>query len=190
MTRLTVAITLALLVPACGGDRTREARWQEVERLESRYDESGPELRMERKQRWADGVRTFLEEWPDDPRAVDTWNRLQLDYAEQLEANGRFDRAELHLRDLANRNPENQRATEALARIERRLSLTIRDFETIEEGMSRKEVLGWFGPPRPGWERTEVGPEGITESWFYEDSEGRIRGVHFHDGRVFEVDLD
>lgn len=188
----SIALTLLFLVScSAGGDRERLDRWSNVQKLEAAYREAGPETRTEAKQRWADAVRAFLDHWPDDPDAVRTWDQLQLDYAEQLEANGRFREARAHYRSLAERLPDDDRVSEGLARVERRLSLNRGDFEAIRKGMSREEVSRWLGVPRPGWDRrgTRDGNAPV-ESWYYKGADGVIRGVHFREGLVFEVDLD
>ena len=171
------------------GDERRVA-WSEVQSLKAAYLSAPPADRTEAKQRWADGVRQHLEHWPDHSAAIRTWNDLQLDYAEQLEANGHFAEAEQHYGDLLERLPDQPRATEGLERVRRRQALTIDDLRKLDKGMTTAQVAAFLGLPRPGWDRSSIQDGQRVESWYYRDVTGTIRGLHFREDTLFEVEID
>lgn len=189
---LLAALVLGLLCPSCVFDDGEDGRaaWAEVQKLKIAYLAAAPENRIEAKQQWADGVREYLRRWPDHHGAVNTWNHLQLDYAEQLEANGHFRQAEMHYESLLNRAPENAIARNGFDRVRRRQSLSREDFSNLSIGMTSREVVDRLGLPRPGWERHDTRHGVPVESWYYRDTAGTIRGIHFRNGVVFEIDLD
>jgi hypothetical protein len=165
-------------------------RWVEVEQLETQYLHSATEQKAATKQQWADAVHAFLREWPDHPAAGRTWNELQLDYAEQLEVNGRFADAESHYSSLAGRVEDHRRAREGLERVRRRQSLSRDDIARLEKGMEQAEVVRLLGPPTPGWEKPAGEQLDAFESWYYQTADNEVRGVHFRNGRLFATDLD
>lgn len=188
----TAALFVALALASCSledGDE-RRAAWSEVQRLKAAYHGAEPSERVAAKQNWADGVRQFLEIWPDHPGATRTWNDLQLDYAEQLEANGHFAEAARHYESLLQRVATHPRAIEGLQRLRRRQSLSSADLAALRKGMTSSEVAAYLGLPRPGWDRSEIRDGRPVESWYYRDATGTVRGVHFREGVVFEVDVD
>lgn len=192
MRRVPLSVIILLMALGCSFDRgdDRRMRWREVQELRKAYETSRSPDRLAAKQRWADAVRQFLVDWPDHPGATRTWNHLQLDYAEQLEANGHFTEAEKHYRNLLDREPGQLRAAEGLRRVSFRQSLTRGDFQELEKGMTTQEVARLLGLPRPGWDRHGIVDGQPVESWYYRGVDGQTRGIHFRDGRLFEVDLD
>ena len=183
---------MALLLASCAGDDgdERRASWNEVHDLRAAYLSASPEQRRAAKQRWADGVREHLERWPEDPGAVRTWNDLQLDYAEQLEANGHFAEAERHYEDLLHRLPAHPRVAERLERVRRRQTLSRDDFQKLRKGMTTRQVADFLGLPRPGWDQSSVRDGSRIDSWYYREVTGTVRGIHFRDGALFEIDPD
>lgn len=189
---VSTAALVVIALASCSLEDGEDARaaWNEVQRLRAAYHDAAPADRSAAKQRWADGVREFLESWPDHPGATRTWNDLQLDYAEQLEANGHFSEAGRHYENLVQRVAGHPRALEGLQRVRRRQSLSSADLAALRKGMTTAEVADYLGLPRPGWDRSEIRDGRPVESWYYRDASGTIRGVHFREGVVFEVDAD
>lgn len=192
MKSVSTAALVVIVLASCSLEDGEERRtaWNEVQRLKAAYHDAEPAQRFAAKQRWADGVREFLELWPDHPGATRTWNDLQLDYAEQLEANGHFSEAGRHYENLLQRVGGHPRAEEGLQRVRRRQSLSSVDLAALQKGMTTAEVADYLGLPRPGWDRSEVRDGRPVESWYYRDATGTIRGVHFREGVIFEVDAD
>lgn len=188
----SLVLILALSLASCSVDDgdERRAAWSEVQDLKASYLSASPRERRAAKQRWADGVREHLERWPEDPAAVRTWNDLQLDYAEQLEANGHFAEAERHYDDLLQRLPDHPRAAEGLERVRRRQTLSRDDFQKLRKGMTTQQVADFLGLPRPGWDRSTVRDGNRIDSWYYRDVTGTVRGIHFREGALFEIELD
>ncbi len=187
-----LSIVIIMSAAACSFDDgdERRASWREVQALKISYLESSPDLKLETKQKWADAVRNYLDRWPDHPAALQTWNDLQLDFAEQLEANAHFDEAERHYADFLERNPGHALAREGLERVRRRQSLSSDDLEKLRKGMSSSEVASYLGLPRPGWERSAILDGERVESWYYRDSSGVVHGVHFRNDALFEIDVE
>jgi hypothetical protein len=187
-----IAVSIGFLLFGCGPDRAEEqqrAEWMAVQELRRQYSASTAEQKVEAKQQWADAVHAFLKDWPDHPAARRTWNELQLDYAEQLEVNGRFAEAEVHYGSLVEREEDHRRAREGLERVRRRQALSRDDIAKLEKGMEQTEVVRLIGPPTPGWERSPAQGDGF-ESWYYQTADNEVRGVHFRNGRLFATDLD
>lgn len=185
-------VIVGLALASCSMDEGEEQRlaWSEVQAKRAAYQSAPASERLAAKQRWADAVREYLRRWPEHPAAVRTWNALQLDFAEQLEANGHFAEAERHYSDLLQRVPHQPRAAKGLERVRRRQTLSRDDFQKLSEGMTTSEVAEFFGLPRPGWDKIAHRDGERIESWYYRDAAGTIRGVHFREGILFEIDPD
>jgi hypothetical protein len=179
---------VALLALACGGQppRDHQAEWRDV--LRHKAAAVSPDATPEEKQAYADSVRAFVEKHPDHSRAQQVWLRLQLEFADDLAAVGRYRDAIRFYRGIIARHPENDHARRGLAVAASRIAIGRDDLLTLEKGMSHREVARILGKPLPGW-KVENRRNGTTfEAWYYRTRTGSIAGVYFRDGRVFAAE--
>jgi hypothetical protein len=186
----TVPATLLLLLAGACADRNvqpdHQTEWRDV--LRHKQAAVAPDARPEQKQAYADSVRAFVEKHPDHGRGREVWQRLQLEFADDLAAMGRHQDSIRFYRAVLAHDPANAHAGRALALALERLEVTREKLLTLEKGMSHREVASILGKPMPGWSAKNERPEATFEAWYYRTRGGGVAGVYFRDGKVFAAE--
>lgn len=142
----------------------------------------------EHKQVYADSVRAFVEKHPDHGRAREVWQRLQLEFANDLASLGRHQDSIRFYRAVLAHDPSNRDAARGLATALDRLAVTHEKMLTLEKGMSPRQVASILGKPMPGWSAKNQRSEATIEAWYYRTRDGGVAAVYFRDGRVFAAE--
>ena len=186
----TVPATLLLLCAAACADQgtqpDHQAEWRDV--LRHKKAAAAPDARPEQKQVYADSVRAFVAKHPDHGRAREVWQRLQLEFADDLAAMGRHQDSIRFYRAVLAHDPANEQASRGLAMAVERLAVSREKLLTLEKGMSHREVASILGKPMPGWSAKNERPEATFEAWYYRTRDGGVAGVYFRDGKVFAAE--
>lgn len=179
-----------LIVFAACADRAaqsdHQAEWRDV--LERKRAAVSPDAKPEHKQVYADSVRAFVEKHPDHGRGREVWQRLQLEFADDLAAMGRHQDAIRFYRAVLQHDPSNEDASRGLATAVARLAVSREKLLALEKGMSQREVASILGKPIPGWSVKNERPEATFEAWYYRTRGGAVAGVYFRDGKVFAAE--
>jgi len=183
-----VAIALATVAIGCSNDvqPDHQAEWREVLRHKKSAVASGASV--EHKQVYADSVRAFVERHPNHTRAREVWARLQLEFADDLAAAGRYRDAIRFYRVVLEHHPESEHARRGMALAAQRLAVTREQLASLEKGMSQRQVAGILGEPLPGWRVKNRRSEATFEAWYYRTSGGAVAGVYFRNGKVFAAE--
>ncbi|HVE71611.1 MAG TPA: hypothetical protein VNI54_09610 [Thermoanaerobaculia bacterium] len=186
----TVPATLLLLFGAACADRNaqpdHQSEWRDV--LRHKPAAVAPDARPEHKQAYADSVRAFVDRHPDHGRAREVWQRLQLEFANDLAAVGRHQDSIRFYRAVLSHDPKNAEARKGMALAAERLAVTREKLLTLEKGMSQRQVASVLGKPMPGWSAKNERPEATFEAWYYRTRDGGVAGVYFRDGKVFAAE--
>jgi hypothetical protein len=186
----TVVATLLLLIAAACADRNvqpdHQSEWRDV--LRHKKAAVAKDARPEQKQLYADSVRAFVEKHPDHGRARQVWQRLQLEFADDLAAAGRQQDAIRFYRAVLAHDPKNRHASRGLATAVERLAVSREKLLALEKGMSHRQVASLLGKPMPGWSARNERPEATFEAWYYRTRGGGVAGVYFRDGKVFAAE--
>ena len=186
----TVPATLLLLFAAACADRgaqpDHQTEWRDVLRHKKAAVSAG--ARPEQKQAYADSVRAFVQKHPDHGRAREVWQRLQLEFADDLAAVGRHQDAIRFYRAVLAHDPTSAPASRGLATAVERLAVSREKLLALEKGMSHREVASILGKPMPGWSAKNERAEATFEAWYYRTRGGGVAGVYFRDGKVFAAE--
>ena len=163
-----------------------QAEWRDV--LQHKRAAVAPGAKPEQKQVYADSVRAFVEKHPDHGRAREVWQRLQLEFADDLASLGRHQDAIRFYRAVLQHDPANEHASRGLATAVERLAVSREKLLALEKGMSHREVAAILGKPMPGWSAKNKRAEATIEAWYYRTRGGGVAGVYFRDGRVFAAE--
>ena len=181
---------LLLIVFAACSDRNAEsdhqAEWRGV--LKHKRAAAAPDAKPEHKQVYADSVHAFVQKHPDHGRAREVWQRLQLEFADDLAALGRHQDAIRFYRAVLQHDPANERASRGLATAVERLAVSREKLLALDKGMSQREVASILGKPMPGWSAKNRRPGATIEAWYYRTRGGGVAGVYFRDGKVFAAE--
>lgn len=186
----TVRATVLLLFAAACADRStppdHQSEWRDV--LRHKPAAVAADARPEQKQVYADSVRAFVAKHPDHSRAREVWQRLQIEFADDLAAMGRHQDAIRFYRAVLAHDPANENATRGLALAAGRLAVTHEKLLDLRKGMSERQVANLLGRPMPGWTAKNKRPEATFEAWYYRTRSGGVAGVYFRDGKVFAAE--
>jgi hypothetical protein len=186
----TVLATLLLLIAAACADRTaqpdHQTEWRDV--LRHKKAAVAPDARPEQKQAYADSVRAFVEKHPDHSRGREVWQRLQLEFADELAALGRHQDSIRFYRAVLAHDPSNAEASRGLATAVERLAVSRDKLLALQKGMSHRQVASILGKPMPGWSTRNKRPEATFEAWYYRTRGGGVAGVYFREGKVFAAE--
>ncbi len=189
--RCAPLLPLLLIVFAACADRSaptadHQAEWRDV--LKHKRAAVAPGAKPEQKQVYADSVRAFVQKHPDHGRAREVWQRLQLEFADDLAALGRHQDAIRFYRAVLQHDPSNEHASRGLATAVERLAVSREKLLALEKGMSQREVAAILGKPMPGWSVVNERAEATFEAWYYRTRGGAVAGVYFRDGKVFAAE--
>ncbi len=179
---------LALFAAACAGDASpdHQAEWRDV--LRHKRAASSPDASPEQKQLYADSVRAFVAKHPTHGRGQEVWMRLQLEFANDLAAVGRYQDAIRFYRSVLTAHPESEEARRGLAVAADRLAISREKLLALEKGMSQREVAHLLGKPIPGWSRKNERNGTTFEAWYYRTRSGAVAAVYFREGKVFAAE--
>ena len=179
---------LLLFALGCAGDAQpdHQAEWRGV--LQHKAAATATDATPVHKQVYADSVRAFEQKHPNHGRARDVWQRLQLEFAGDLAAIGRYQDAIRYYRAVLADSPENEEARRGLALAADRLAVTREKLLGLEKGMSQRQVASVLGRPMPGWSAQNRRPEATFDAWYYRTSSGGVAAVYFRDGKVFAAE--
>ena len=184
-----LATLLVFLTAACGGgtgDADHQSEWRGV--LEHKKAAAAPDASPRQRQVYADSVRAFVQKHPDHGRAHEVWQRLQLEFADDLAAMGRHQDAIRFYRAVLTHDARNEHASRGLAASVERLAISREKLLALEKGMSHRQVASILGKPMPGWTAENRRPEARFEAWYYRTRGGGVAGVYFRDGKVFAAE--
>jgi len=179
----------AALAMSCGQSADQpdhQAEWREVLRHKKAADD--PSAPPHAKQIYADSVRAFVQKHPNHGRAHDVWLRMQLSFANDLAAMGRYQNAIPFYRAVLKRDPDNAEARKGLAASLDRLAVSRDKLVKLERGMSQREVASILGKPMPGWSARNDRRDATIEAWYYRTRKGGVAAVYFRDGKVFAAE--
>src|SRR6185295_12534855 len=133
---LPLAVLLALLGGAgCkGGEQPdHQAEWRDV--LRHKPAAVAPDASPHHKQVYADSVRAFVTKHPNHGRAREVWQRIQLEFANDLVAMGRYQDAIHFYRAVIAHDPSNEDAKRGIAGAMAHLAVTREKLLALEKGM-------------------------------------------------------
>jgi hypothetical protein len=140
------------------------------------------------RQIYADALSSFVRRHPGHSRAREVYDRIQLEFANDLAALGRDQDAIRFYRAVIVSDPRNESARNGLDAALARLAVTHEKLAGIEVGMSEKDVARLLGKPVPGWTVTTDRPSTTNEAWYYRTTDGGVAAIYFRDGRVFAAE--
>jgi tetratricopeptide (TPR) repeat protein len=184
-----VSALLTLFATACGNrgaQADHQAEWRTV--LQHKKAAAAADATTHQKQLYADSVRAFVEKHPNHGRAREVWTRIQLEFANDLAAVGRYQDAIRFYRAALMHDPTNDAARRGIAAAMAKLAVTREKLLTLEKGMSHREVASILGKPIPGWTATNQRPGATMEAWYYRMSNGSLAAVYFRNGKVLAAE--
>ncbi len=186
MRRWVLAFTLLALY-CTGRDATdNSAEWVHV--LSRKKAATAPNATQRQKQVYADSLAAFLTRYPAHPRAREVYRRIQLDFAQELAALGRYQDAIRFYRAVLTDDPRNREAIAGLTAAADRLTVSRQKLLALEKGMSQGDVAGLLGKPIPGWTARTERPDCVIEAWYYRTVDRGLAGVYFRDGTLFAAE--
>lgn len=187
---LLVAILCALLCAACRDSRTvgpdHQAEWRDV--LARKKAAAAPQASPDHKQLYADSVRAFVVKHPNHGRAREVWQVMQVEFADELAAIGRYQDAIRFYRAVLAHDPDHKDARRGLSIAMERLTVTREKLLALRKGMSEREVAGMLGKPIPGWKVHKRRAGARIDAWYYRMRGGGLAGVYFRNGEVFAAE--
>jgi hypothetical protein len=147
-----------------------------------------PDASPDHKQVYADSVRAFVVKHPNHGRAAEVWQRLQLEFADDLAEAGRYQDAIRIYRAVLTRHPESDEARSGMALAASRLAVSREGLLALRKGMSHRQVASLLGKPIPGWSVKNSRAGATFEAWYYRTRTGALAGVYFRDGKVFAAE--
>ena len=190
------AVVSALLValvagcrqsPAVSNDQPdHQSEWRDV--LTHKRAAASPGASPQQKQVYADSVRAFVQKHPTHGRGREVWLRIQLEFADDLAAMGRYQDAIRFYRTVLTHDQTNARAQRGLSEAIALLAVTREKLLAVEKGMSKRDVASILGKPMPGWSERHDRASATVEAWYYRTSSGSVAAVYFRDGRVFAAE--
>ena len=169
-----------------GGDSDHQAEWHQV--MTRKQVANSPAATVADKQAYADAVAAFVAKHPEHGRAREVAGRIQIEFADELAAVGRYQEAIRVYRAVLSHDPANQSATRGLNDAVAHLTVTPEKLRGLERGMSRREVSQLLGRPLPGWKQVTERDSGIIEAWYYRTAAGGVAGIYFRDGKLFAAE--
>lgn len=185
-------IFLGFLAAACGGSGSdsasadHQSEWLKV--LHRKKAAATPGAPVEAKQAYADSLSAFVRNHPQHSRGREVYQRVRLEFADELSELGRYHDAVRFYRAVLAEDPANAQARNGLARAVDRLAVSREKLLLLDKGMSQREVARVLGKPLPGWTARRDRPAGRVEAWYYRTAAGRVAGVYFRDGKLFAAE--
>src|SRR5512141_125306 len=105
-----LALVALVLVAACSGDQSADPQGDWLHVLSRKKAAVAPDATPQAKQVYADSLAAFLAKHPRHSRARDVYHRVQLEFARELAAHGRYADAIGFYRAVLDDDPDNQTA--------------------------------------------------------------------------------
>jgi tetratricopeptide (TPR) repeat protein len=181
-------VAVLLLVAACGGSATQDhqSEWRDV--LHHKQAAASPNATAREKQVYADSLSAFLRRHPNHSRAREVYQRVQMEFAEELMSFGRYQDALRFYRAVLASDPDNGRAHAGVSAAMSRLAVTRPQLLELEVGWTEKQVVAALGRPIPGWSVRTRRSGSTVQAWYYRTTTGALAGVYFRDGRVIAAE--
>jgi hypothetical protein len=186
MRRWLVVMTLAAAACAGGDANDTSSDWVGV--LGRKKAAVARSATPRQKQIYADSLQAFVMRYPGHGRAREVYRRVQLDFAQELAAFGRYQDAIRFYRAVLGDDPHNAAALHGLAEALDRLVVSRQKLLALEKGMSQTEVARVLGKPIPGWSVRTERADCVIESWYYRTKDRGVAGVYFRDGELFAAE--
>ena len=178
-----------LLLAACGAgpdSDTQQRDWLHV--LSRKKAAVAPAASPKDRQVYADTLGAFVQKHPTHSRARGVYQRIQLDFANELASLARYQDAIRFYRAVLTADATNIEATRGLANAVDRLAVSRPKLLALEKGMSQHQVAQILGKPIPGWQMKAENRDPAIEAWYYRTTEGGVAGVYFRDGELFAAE--
>lgn len=190
MRRLAItSVILGIVFITCKGDSdANDARAEWLHVLSRKKAAAAPDAASGAKQAYADSLAAFVQKHPKHSRAREVYQRIQLDFAQELASMGRYHDAIRFYRSVLTHDATNAVAMRGLADAMDKLALSHQKLLQLEIGMSQKDVAAILGKPIPGWSIRQDRHDSVIECWYYRTSQGGIAGVYFRDGELFAAE--
>ncbi len=182
---LFVAVFVLLRCGATPDQPGHQSEWRDVLR-HKKVASTQPTPRA--RQVYADALSSFVRRHPGHSRAREVYDRIQLEFANDLSALGRYQDAIRFYRAVLVSDPRNDSARRGLDVALDRLAVTHEKLVGIEVGMSQKDVAHILGKPIPGWTVKTDRPSATNEAWYYRTTDGGVAAIYFREGRVFAAE--
>lgn len=189
MRTLGIVFVSAIALLRCSGEAAQsdhQAEWRDV--LRHKKAAVSPQATPQARQVYADALSSFIHRHPGHSRARLVYDRVQLEFADDLSALGRYQDAIRFYRAVLASEPQNDAARRGLVAAVDRLAVTREKLLTIEVGMSKRQVSSALGKPIPGWTLTKPRPTATIDAWYYRTHDGGVAAIYFRDGRVFAAE--
>jgi len=183
-----ISVLLIVLSASCGVDNGPDHASEWLRVLNRKKAAVAPDATPVRKQMYADALVAFVSRNPDHSRARDVYRRVQLDFARELSALGRYQDAIRFYRAVLTAEPHNGEATRGLNIALDRLTVSRQKLLALEKGMSQRDVAHFLGKPIPGWTARADRPDCTIEAWYYRTNDRGVAGVYFRDGTLFAAE--
>ena len=187
MRRLLVPLALLALACCSGSDSTDSSHeWLHV--LRHKKAATAPNATPQQKQAYADSLGAFVQAHPTHGRAREVYQRIQIDFANELASLGRYQDAVRFYRAVLTHDPANADAQRGLADAVAHLAITNDKLLQLERGMSQRDVARILGKPIPGWTSRLERRDSVVEAWYYRKVDGGVAGVYFRDGELLAAE--
>ena len=181
-------VLLLLVAASCARDAGPDTagEWRGV--MQQKRAAAAPNAPPAAKQAYADSLAAFVARNPSHSRAREVYERIQIDFARDLGAIGRWQDAIRVYRAVLAHDPQNADAAHGLTEAVDKLAVTRAKLVQLERGMSQHDVAKLLGKPIPGWTETKERPDATIECWYYRTADGGVAGVYFRDGALFAAE--
>jgi len=182
-----IALVAVLLAASCSSDQTDpQGDWLHV--LSRKKAAVASDATPRARQMYADSLRAFVGNHPTHSRAREVYRLVQLEFARELAAHGRYSDAISFYRAILTDDPGNREASKELADAAERMAVSRQKLLALEKGMSQSDVVHLLGKPMPGWKVRNRHRDTVLESWYYRTTDGGLAGVYFRDGELLAAE--
>jgi tetratricopeptide (TPR) repeat protein len=190
MRPVVLAAFAVLVLVACSDSPQGDAERDWVHVLTHKKAAASPSASAKEKQVYADTLGAFVQRHPQHGRARAVYQQIQIDFARELAAIGRYQDAIRFYRAVLAKDPSNADANAGLRSAVDHLAVSRQKLLALEKGMSQRDVAHLLGKPIPGWTRANDERDPRIESWYYRTLEGGVAGVYFRDGVLFAAEAN
>ena len=179
---------IALFLASCGRTDSPDHSIDWLRVLRHKKAATSSDATTRQRQVYADSLAAFVEQHPTHSRAREVYQRIQLDFANELSSLGRHRDAIRFYRAVLAHDPRNADALRGIQTAVDHLAVSRAKLLALQKGMSQHEVTALLGKPIPGWSVKTERRDSVVESWYYRRSDGGIAGVYFRDGELFAAE--
>jgi hypothetical protein len=179
-----LVLPVVLLCFACAGDDANDNSREWLHVLRHKKAAVAPNATPQQKQAYADSLGAFVQKHPTHSRAREVYQRIQIDFANELAALGRYQDSVRFYRAVLAHDPANADAQRGMADAVAHLAISREKLLQLEKGMSQRQVAHILGKPIPGWTARVERHDSVIEAWYYRKVDGGVAGVYFRDGEL------